>query len=96
MKKLIYYFGFSYLKPKQYWPLRILLLLYFLIIYTGLIYDLTTEKMLYYSSPSEYLNILLQDSNFYYIYITPVIIIFIGSYLWEFFLTVDQKPKQKK
>ncbi|MDC1055996.1 hypothetical protein OAQ07_00410 [Flavobacteriaceae bacterium] len=96
MKKLFYYFGFSYLKPKQYWPLRIVILLYFLIIYSGLIYDLTTEKVKYYSTTSGYLNILFQDSTFYYIYIIPLIVIFVGSYLWEFFLTVDKKPSGNK
>ena len=96
MKNLFYYFGFSYLKPKQYWPLRIVVILYFLIVYSGLIYDLTTEKIKYYSTPSGYFNLLLQDKAFLYIYIFPVIVIFIGSYLWEFFLTVNQKPPQKK
>ena len=45
MKKLKYYFTFSYLKPSYYWPIRILIILYFLIIYAGLVYDLLNPKI---------------------------------------------------
>ena len=56
MKKVFFYFSFSYLKPYYYWPLRIILILYLLIIFTGLIYDLNTQKIEYYSNTDEYLN----------------------------------------
>ena len=93
---MFYYFGFSYLKPKKYWPLRIIFIAYILIVYSGLIYDLTTDKIKYYSSNSQYLEILLRDEFFYYIYVFPIIGIFITSYLWEFFLTVDNKNKPNR
>ncbi|MEK9613944.1 MAG: hypothetical protein VW080_08480 [Flavobacteriaceae bacterium] len=96
MKKLFYYFGFSYLKPKQYWPIRIGFFLYLLIVYSGLIYDLTTEKIKYYSSNSQYLELLFQDPFFYYIYILPVVGVYVSSYLWEFYLTVVKKKSNSK
>ena len=75
MRNIFYYFGFSYLK----------------LVYVGLIYDLTTSKPIYYSNNSQYLNILLSDDYFYFIYIIPIVLVFVVSYLWEFFLTVDRK-----
>tara|TARA_B110000211_G_scaffold233474_1_gene299829 strand:- start:6193 stop:6486 length:294 start_codon:yes stop_codon:yes gene_type:complete len=96
MRNIFYYFGFSYLKPTQYWPIRIIVALYFIVVYSGLIYDLTTEKPIYYSNNSQYLNILLSDNSFYYIYILPVVLVFIISYLCEFFLTVNKKKPTKK
>ena len=47
MKKILFYFTFSYLKPKYYWPIRVTLILYILIICGGLIYDLNTKKVEY-------------------------------------------------
>ena len=96
MKKLKYYFGFSYLKPAFYWPIRVLLLLYFLLIYGGLIYDLSTDKIKYYSNTDQYFNIILSDSTFYYIYIVPFIVIYFLSVILEFFLTVDDNKNIKK
>ncbi len=96
MKKLKYYFGFSYLKPSFYWPIRVLLILYFLLIYGGLIYDLSTDKIKYYSNTDQYFNIILSDPNFYYIYIVPFIVIYFLSVILEFFLTVDDNQNIKK
>ena len=96
MKKLKYYFGFSYLKPSFYWPIRVLLILYFLLIYCGLIYDLSTDKIKYYSNTDQYFNIILSDPNFYYIYIVPFIVIYFLSVILEFFLTVDDNKNIKK
>ena len=96
MKKLKYYFGFSYLKPSFYWPIRVLLILYFLLIYGGLIYDLSTDKIKYYSNTDQYFNIILSDPNFYYIYIVPFIVIYFLSVILEFFLTVDYNKNIKK
>jgi hypothetical protein len=96
MKKLKYYFGFSYLKPSFYWPIRVLLILYFLLIYGGLIYDLSTDKIKYYSNTDQYFNIILSDPNFYYIYIVPFIVIYFLSVILEFFLTVDDNKNIKK
>jgi hypothetical protein len=96
MKKLKYYFGFSYLKPSFYWPIRVLLILYFLLIYGGLIYDLSTDKIKYYSNTDQYFNIILSDPNFYYIYIVPSIVIYFLSVILEFFLTVDDNKNIKK
>ena len=96
MKKLKYYFGFSFLKPSFYWPIRIVLILYFLIIYSGLIYDLTTDKMKYYSNVDQYFNIILSDATFYYIYILPFIVIYFFSVILEFFLTIDKNKNIKK
>ena len=73
MKKIKYYFTFSYLKPSYFWPIRISLILYFLVIYAGLVYDLLNPKIEYYSDTSEYLNILFSDSSFYYLYVLPCI-----------------------
>ena len=95
MKKLKYYFGFSYLKPSFYWPIRVLLILYFLLIYGGLIYDLSTDKIKYYSNTDQYFNIILSDPNFYYIYIVPFIVIYFLSVILEFFLTVDDNKNIK-
>ena len=96
MKKLKYYFGFSFLKPFVYWPIRIFLIFYLLIIYTGLIYDLSTDKIKYYSNAEQYFNILLSDSTFYYIYIVPFILIYFFSVILEFFLTIDKNKNIKK
>lgn len=96
MKKLKYYFGFSYLKPPFYWPIRVLLILYFLLIYGGLIYDLSTDKIKYYSNTDQYFNIILSDPNFYYIYIVPFIVIYFLSVILEFFFTVDDNKNIKK
>ena len=96
MKKLKYYFGFSYLNPSFYWPIRVLLILYFLLIYGGLIYDLSTDKIKYYSNTDQYFNIILSDPNFYYIYIVPFIVIYFLSVILEFFLTVDDNKNIKK
>ena len=96
MKKLKYYFGFSYLKPTFYWPIRVLLILYSLLIYGGLIYDLSTDKIKYYSNTDQYFNIILSDPNFYYIYIVPFIVIYFLSVILEFFLTVDDNKNIKK
>ena len=68
MRNIFYYFGFSYLKPTQYWPIRIIVALYFIVVYAGLIYDLTTLKPIYYSNNSQYLNILLSEDYLYYPY----------------------------
>ena len=96
MKKLKYYFGFSFLKPTFYWPIRVLLILYFILIYGGLIYDLSTDKIKYYSNTDQYFNIILSDPNFYYIYIVPFIVIYFLSVILEFFLTVDDNNNIKK
>ena len=96
MKKLKSYFGFSYLKPSFYWPIRVLLILYFLLIYGGLIYDFSTDKIKYYSNTDQYFNIILSDPNFYYIYIVPFIVIYFLSVILEFFLTVDDNKNIKK
>ena len=96
MKKLKYYFGFSFLKPAFYWPIRVLLILYFLLIYGGLIYDLSTDKIKYYSNTDQYFNIILSDPNFYYIYIVPFIVIYFLSVILEFFLTIDDNKNIKK
>ena len=90
MKKIIYYFSFSYLKPKYYWPIRIILIIYYLVIFFGLIYDLNTEKIRYYSDINGYLNLLLSDSVFYYIYIVPVFVIYFISVILEFIITIDK------
>tara|TARA_B100000767_G_C19654979_1_gene488454 strand:+ start:549 stop:842 length:294 start_codon:yes stop_codon:yes gene_type:complete len=96
MKKLKYYFGFSFLKPTFYWPIRVLLILYFILIYGGLIYDLSTDKIKYYSNTDQYFNIILSDPIFYYIYILPFIVIYFLSVILEFFLTVDNNKNIKK
>ena len=96
MRNIFYYFGFSYLKPTQYWPIRIIVALYFIVVYAGLIYDLTTLKPIYYSNNSQYLNILLSDDYLYFIYIIPIVLVFVISYLWDFFLTVDIKKLKNK
>ena len=96
MKKLKYYFGFSFLKPTFYWPIRVLLTLYFILIYGGLIYDLSTDKIKYYSNTDQYFNIILSDPIFYYIYILPFIVIYFLSVILEFFLTVDNNKNIKK
>ena len=96
MKKLKYYFGFSFLKPAFYWPIRVLLILYILVIIGGLIYDLSTVKIKYYSNTDQYFNMLLSDSNFYYIYIVPFITIYFFSVVLEFFLTIDNNKNIKK
>ena len=96
MKKLKYYFTFSYLKPSYFWPIRILLILYFLIIYAGLVYDLLNPKIEYYSDTSEYLNILFSDSSFYYLYVLPVFVIYIFSVFLEFILTIDKNKNIRK
>ena len=57
MKKILFYFSFSYLKPNYYWPIRVALISYLIIICAGLIYDLNTQKIEYYSNTDEYLNI---------------------------------------
>ena len=96
MRNIFYYFGFSYLKPTQYWPIRIIVALYFIVVYAGLIYDLTTLKPIYYFNNSQYLNILLSDDYLYFIYIIPIVLVFVISYLWDFFLTVDIKKLKNK
>ena len=96
MKKLKYYFDFSFLKPAFYWPIRVLLILYIFVIIGGLIYDLSTVKIKYYSNTDQYFNMLLSDSNFYYIYIVPFIIIYFFSVILEFFLTIDNNKNIKK
>ena len=96
MKKLKYYFGFSYLKASFHWPIRVFLILYFSIIFFGLIYDLSTEKIKYYSDTDQYLNIILSDPVFYYIYIAPFFVIYFFSVILEFFLTVDKNKNIKK
>lgn len=96
MKKLKYYFGFSFLKPSTYWPIRVFLILYFLIICGGLIYDLSIDNIKYYSNTDQYFNMLLSDSTFYYIYIIPFIVIYLFSVILEFFLTVDKNKNIKK
>jgi hypothetical protein len=96
LKKLIYYFGFSYLKPRLYIPIRILLGVYFGVILFGLVYDMTTERIGYYSTKADYFQILLADKTFYYIYVVPLVVIFILSYLWEFFLSMEKKQAARK
>ena len=96
MRNIFYYFGFSFLKPTQYWPIRIIVALYFIVVYAGLIYDLTTLKPIYYFNNSQYLNILLSDDYLYFIYIIPIVLVFVISYLWDFFLTVDIKKLKNK
>ena len=96
MKKLKYYFGFSFLKATFYWPIRVLLILYFILIYGGLIYDLSTDKIKYYSNTDQYFNIILSDPIFYYIYNLPFIVIYFLSVILEFFLTVDNNKNIKK
>jgi hypothetical protein len=96
MLKLKYYFSFSYLKPIQYWPIRIVLILYFILIYAGLIYDLNTEKIEYYANTNEYLNLLFSDPTFYFIYIIPVFGVYFFSVVLEFFVTLDQNKNIKK
>ena len=96
MRNIFYYFGFSYLKPTQYWPIRIIVALYFIVVYAGLIYDLTTLKPIYYSNNSQYLNIHLSDDYFYFIYVIPIVLVFVISYLWDFFFTVDIKKLKNK
>ena len=96
MKKLKYYFGFSFLKSAFYWPIRVLLILYIFVIIGGLIYDLSTVKIKYYSNTDQYFNMLLSDYNFYYIYIVPFIIIYFFSVILEFFLTIDNNKNIKK
>ena len=96
MKKLKYYLGFYYLKPSFHWPIRVLLILYFSIIFSGLIYDLSTEKIKYYSDTDQYLNIILSDPVFYYIYIIPFFAIYFFSVILEFFITVNKNKSIKK
>jgi len=96
MKKVFFYFSFSYLKPYYYWPLRIMLILYLLIIFTGLIYDLNTQKIEYYSNTDEYLNILFTDPLFYYIYILPFFGVYFISVLLEFFISINVNKKKTK
>jgi hypothetical protein len=67
-----------------------------LVIYAGLIYDLTTEKVGYYSSNSDYLQIVLTDSTFYYLYILPFVLIYFASYIWGFFVSLEKKKGAKK
>ena len=103
MKKILFYFSFSYLKPNYYWPIRVTLILYLIIICVGLIYDLNTKKVEYYSNTDEYLNILFSDSLFYYIYILPFFVVYFVSVLLEFFISIKndkrgiiKKPPQKR
>ena len=98
MKKILFYFSFSYLKPNYYWPIRVTLILYLITICSGLIYDLNTKKVEYYSSTDEYLNILFSDSLFYYIYILPFFGVYFVSVLLEFFISIknDKKGANKK
>ena len=98
MKKILFYFSFSYLKPNYYWPIRVTLILYLIIICVGLIYDLNTKKVEYYSNTDEYLNILFSDSLFYYIYILPFFGVYFVSVLLEFFISIknDNKAVNKK
>ena len=96
MKKVFFYLSFSYLKPYYYWPLRIILILYLLIIFTGLIYDLNTQKIEYYSNTDEYLNILFTDPLFYYIYILPFFVVYFISVLLEFFISINVNKKKTK
>ena len=64
----------------------------------GLIYDLNTKKVEYYSNTDEYLNILFSDSLFYYIYILPFFGVYFVSVLLEFFISIknDKKGANKK
>ena len=96
MKKVFFYLSFSYLKPYYYWPLRIILILYLLIILTGLIYDLNTQKIEYYSNTDEYLNILFTDPLFYYIYILPFFVVYFISVLLEFFISINENKRKTK
>ena len=96
MKKVFFYLSFSYLKPYYYWPLRIILILYLLIIFTGLIYDLNTQKIEYYSNTDEYLNILFTDPLFYYIYILTFFGVYFISVLLEFFISINVNKKKTK
>ena len=96
MKKVFFYLSFSYLKPYYYWPLRIILILYLLIIFTGLIYDLNTQKIEYYSNTDEYLNILFTDPLFYYIYILPFFVVYFISVLLEFFISINENKRKTK
>ena len=98
MKKILFYFSFSYLKPNYYWPIRVILILYLIIICVGLIYDLNTQKVEYYSNTDEYLNILFSDSLFYYIYILPFFGVYFVSVLLEFFISInkDKRGDNKK
>ena len=89
MRNIFYYFGFSYLKPTQYWPIRIIVALYFIVVYAGLIYDLTTLKPIYYSNNSQYLNILLSDDYFYLYY--PYCFSFCYLIFMEFFFNGRHK-----
>ena len=72
------------------------MILYFLIIYAGLVYDLLNPKIEYYSDTSEYLNILFSDSSFYYLYVLPVFVIYILSVFLEFILTLDKNKNIRK
>ena len=85
LKKLFYYLGFSYLKPKVYQPLRSIIISYYTILVGGFFYDLSIERVGYYSTKSDYIQILLADSTFYYMYLMPLVLIFMVSYLWDFF-----------
>lgn len=96
LKKLVYLLGFSFLKPKLYIPIRILLILYYAVLLIGLVYDLSTERTGYYSTNADYLQILLADSAFYYIYVVPLILLLVLSYLWDFFLNLEKKSSKNK
>ena len=96
MKKILFYFSFSYLKPNYYWPIRVTLILYLIIICVGLIYDLNTQKVEYYSNTDEYLNILFQIHYFTtYIYL-PFFGVYFVSVLLEFFISVKNDNKAVK
>ncbi len=94
MKKILFYFLFSYLKPNYYWPIRATLILYLIIICAGLIYDLNTKKIEYYSNTEEYFNILFSDSLFYYIYVLPFFGVYFVSVFLEFFISVKNNKKR--
>ncbi|MEK9852940.1 MAG: hypothetical protein VW441_08180 [Flavobacteriaceae bacterium] len=96
MKKLVYYFGFTYLKKRYALPLRLLIISYTLLLVIGLVYDLSNDRIGYYSTTTDYLQILFTDPNFYYLYIAPYLIIFMISYLWAFFISLEQKSNQQQ
>ncbi len=72
------------------------MILYFLIIYAGLVYDLLNPKIEYYSDTNEYLNILFSDSSFYYLYVLPLFVIYFLSVFLEFVLTLDKNKNIRK
>ena len=96
MKKLIYYFGFTYLNKKYAVPLRVLIICYSLLLVFGFTYDLLNDRIGYYDRATDYLQILLADPNFYYLYIVPYLVVFMISYLMAFFIELEKKSGQNQ